>query len=122
MFEYKITPMDVYGETEEYLQRYLKSGQRFVAFREPRPGEKVLVIPFRVSTWYASTEDRIRFIIESVQPEVWELTQVIPTPKTVDIGDYWSQEDGNIIRAIRCFNVQPSEKVFKLTKKGGTTV
>lgn len=122
MFEYKITPMDVYGETEEYLQRYLKPGQRFVAFREPRPGEKVLVIPSRVSTWYASTEDRIRFIIETVQPEVWELTQVIPTPKTVDIGDYWSCEDGNIIRAIRCFDVKPSEKVFKLTKKGGTTV
>ena len=124
MFEYKLTPMDIYGETEEELLKYLEPNQRFVAFREPRPGEKVLLInPLRhISTWYASTEDRICLIIETVQPEVWEITQVIPTPKTVDIGDYWSCEDGNIIRAIRCFNVKPSEKVFKLTKKGGTTV
>lgn len=121
MFEYKLIPIDIYGETEEELQQYLKPNQRFVAFREPRIGEMVLLQNTELSVRYGTDED-IRLIVETIQPEMWELTQVIPTPKTVDIGDYWSCEDRNIIRAIRCFNVKPSEKVFKLTKKGGTTV
>jgi hypothetical protein len=129
MFEYKLIPMEIYGETEEELQQYLKPNQRFVAFREPRIGEMVLLqntelsVRYRteLSFWYR-TDEYIRLIIETIQPEMWKLTQVIPTPKTIQAGDYWSCEDGNIIRAIYCFNVKPSEKVFKLTKKGGTTV
>ena len=121
MFEYKLTPMHVYGETEEYLQRCLESNQRFVAFRKPRTGEMVLLQNIELSIWHG-TDEHIRLIVETIQPEMWELTQVIPTPKTIKVGDYWSCEDGHIVRAIRCFNVKPLEKVFKLTKKGGTTV